>query len=149
MRPSTSIAKGYVASARACLCSRRTSERNVVGRADPPGGTVQFHLPHPAHDVVAAVRAGQVEAEPGGVVGQTHHDALGPVPRAGELFGPPDAGNVVPAALHGPDGVPVGGERLRRVGGPPEVNDHRDSVQRAKAGGRGAQTSHKAAARGT
>ena len=42
-RPSTSIANGYVAPARACLCSRRTSDRNVVGRAAGPGGTVASH----------------------------------------------------------------------------------------------------------
>ena len=42
-RPSTSIAKGYVVPARACRCSRRTSCRNVDGRASPPGGTVASH----------------------------------------------------------------------------------------------------------
>src|SRR4051794_38754475 len=42
-RPSTSIAKGYAVPCRAALRSRFTSERNVVGRASPPGGTVASH----------------------------------------------------------------------------------------------------------
>ncbi len=76
------------------------------------------------------VRAGEVQPRRDPVRARVHRNGARAEPATDTLGGPARLGHVVPAALHRPDGVPVGSEGLRRVCGLPGVDHHRHAVDR-------------------